>query len=76
MTIYSDGKSLQQSPLEPVMDYVRDALIACLRETGHAHFEIDCAIINKEKDIVRIQLMLGTKYTFTISRKEIGGYSN
>jgi hypothetical protein len=42
-----------------------------LNETGFAHFELDWWIINKPKDIVRLELMSGTKYRFTVSRKEV-----
>lgn len=65
------SSDIQQNPIDRIIDHVRAALVAGLLETGHAHFEIDCKLINKEKDIARIELMLGTKYSFTVSRQEV-----
>ena len=57
--------------IERMVTLFRSALIRCITETGYAHIEVDCSIINPEKDIVRVVLMVGTKYSVTFSRKQL-----
>jgi hypothetical protein len=59
------------NPIELVIDSLRDALINCFCETGHAHFEIETALISKAKNIARVRLLLGTTYSFTVARKDV-----
>ena len=67
----NSNDSLQQSPIEPIIDCVCDALVASLLETGQAHYKIDCGILPGDKDEVLVALHLGTKFSFRVSRKAI-----
>jgi hypothetical protein len=63
--------TLQGSAFEKLMDQLERTLIKCLLETGYAHIELECSMINREKDIVRVELTAGAKHSFTVSRKEV-----
>lgn len=65
------SQSPKRDALERIVNCFRTVLNCSLRETGYAHFEIDCSIINKAKGIARVQLMSGNKYSFTIARKDV-----
>jgi len=66
------NKSNPIDPVEKIMTRFEEALIRSIVETGYGHFEVDCSIINHEKDIVRVELTAGTKYSVTVSRKQLG----
>lgn len=61
--------------IEKIVGHFRTALTRAVCETGYAHIEVDCSIIDHEKDIVRVVLMAGTKYAVTVSRKQIAASS-
>jgi hypothetical protein len=62
---------VQYDAVEDIVNEFRGAVIDSVIKTGYAHFEFDCSIINREKDIVRMELKAGTNYSRTVSRKEL-----
>lgn len=55
--------------IEDIVDVFRAALVVCVTTTGYAHFEVNCSLINQVKDIVLVELMVGTKHSFTVLRR-------